>query len=111
MAERALFYYNAPTVYDEAALAKFDKELLLAVFAAVREKLSSAAGADIAAIDALFKEICSENSWKMGQVGQPVRIALSGGTQAPGIGEIVVTLGVAETVRRIEAAREFVAGR
>ena len=111
MAERAVFYYIAPTVFDEAALAKFDKELLLAVFSAVMEKLSSAAGVDVAAIDAMFKEVCSENSWKMGQVGQPVRIALSGGTQAPGIGEIVVTLGVKETVRRIQAAREFVAGK
>ena len=111
MAERALFYYNAPVAYDDAALAKFDKELLLAVFTAVLEKLSSSSAADVAEIDALFKEVCTENSWKMGQVGQPVRIALSGGTQAPGIGEIVITLGVEETIRRIRAAREFVAGR
>lgn len=111
MAERALFYYSAPTGYDEAALAKFDKELLRAVFTAVTAKLSSSSAFDVTAVDALFKAVCSENSWKMGQVGQPVRIALSGGTQAPGIGEIVVTLGVAETTRRIEAAREFVSGR
>ena len=110
MADRALFYYTAPVAYDDAALAKFDKEMLLAVYAAVLEKLSLSTAADVSAIDALFKEICSENSWKMGQVGQPVRIALSGGTQAPGIGEIVVTLGVEETVRRIGAARELVAG-
>jgi glutamyl-tRNA synthetase len=111
MAERAVFYYNPPASYDEAALAKFDKEQLLAVFSAVEEKLSSAPTVDIAAIDALFKEVCTENGWKMGQVGQPIRIALSGGTQAPGIGEIVVTLGVEETIRRIQRAREFVAGK
>lgn len=111
MAERAVFYYNAPDCYDEAALAKFDKEQLLAVLSAVTEKLSSSAEGDVAGVDGLFKEVCSENGWKMGQVGQPVRIALSGGTQAPGIGEIVVTLGAAETVRRIQKAREFVAGK
>lgn len=110
MAERAMFYYNAPASYDDAALAKFDKEVLLAVFTAVTGKLSSATAGDAAGVDALFKEICGENGWKMGQVGQPVRIALSGGTQAPGIGEIVMTLGVEETVRRIRQAREFVAG-
>ena len=109
MAERAVFYYNAPVEYDDAALAKFDKEQLLAVFLAVKQKLSAAYAVDAAGIDALFKEICSENSWKMGQVGQPIRIALSGGTQAPGIGEIVITLGLAETIRRIERAHEFVA--
>ena len=111
MAERAVFYYIAPCGYDEAALAKFDKEQLLAVFVAVTEKLSSSAANDVAGIDALFKEVCAENGWKMGQVGQPVRIALSGGTQAPGIGDIVLTLGVEETLRRIQKAREFVAGK
>lgn len=111
MAERAVFYYNPPASYDEAALAKFDPEQLTAVLAAVAEKLSSAPADDAAGIDALFKEVCTGNGWKMGQVGQPIRIALSGGTQAPGIGEIVVTLGVEETIRRIQRMREFVAGK
>ena len=107
MADRAVFYYNAPETYDEAALAKFDKEQLQAVFAAVIAKLSPAPVTEAAEIDLLFKEVCSENGWKMGQVGQPVRIALSGGTQAPGIGEIVATLGMEETIRRIQRAREI----
>jgi glutamyl-tRNA synthetase len=110
MAERAVFYYNAPVSYDEAALAKFDKEQLLAVFSAVMEKLSKVTDADVSAIDVIFKALCSEKGWKMGQVGQPIRIALSGGTQAPGIGEIVVTLGIEETAKRIQKAREYVAG-
>ena len=110
MAERAVFYYNAPLNYDEAALAKFDKDQLLAVFTAVTVKLSATTVDAAANIDALFKEICTENGWKMGQVGQPVRIALSGGTQAPGIGEIVVTLGLEETIRRINRMQEYLAG-
>ena len=111
MAERAVFYYNAPAGYDDAALDKFDREQLLAVFGAVTDKFSSLVVNDVAEIDRLFKAICAENGWKMGQVGQPVRIALSGGTQAPGIGEIVMTLGIEETVRRIQRAREYVAGK
>jgi len=109
MAERAMFYFKAPESYDEAALAKFDKEHLRAVFDAVADRLATADAATAAEIDALFKEICADKGWKMGQVGQPVRIALSGGTQAPGIGEIVMTLGIGETVKRIARAREAVA--
>jgi glutamyl-tRNA synthetase len=110
MAERALFYYNAPATYDEGALAKFDKAHLAAVYGVVADKLSAAGAATTAVeLDQLFKEVCTENGWKMAQVGQPTRIALSGGTQAPGIGEIVQVLGVEEAVRRINAAREFVA--
>jgi len=109
MAERALFYYQAPTSYDEAALAKFDKPHLAAVFTKVAAKLTAAQPADAAAVDALFKELCAEHSWKMPQVGQPVRVALSGSTQAPGIGEIVMALGLAETIARLERAKERVA--
>jgi glutamyl-tRNA synthetase len=109
MAERAVFYYNAPTSYDEAALGKFEKAHLAAVYGVVSEKLSTAGKATAAEFDQIFKAICTENFWKMQQVGQPVRIALSGGTQAPGIGEIVQVLGVEEAVRRINAARDFVA--
>lgn len=106
MAQRAVFYYKAPQNYDEAALGKFDKAHLSSVYKAVSDKLLAAKPTDIAATDALFKEICTENSWKMPQVGQPVRVALSGSTQAPGIGEIVMALGIEETLRRIEKARE-----
>ena len=104
MADRAVFYFVAPQNYDESALAKFDPALLTAVYAAAIEKLSGSVACDAAGFDALFKEICVEKGWKMPQVGQPIRIALSGGTQAPGIGEMVMTLGVEETVRRIKRA-------
>jgi glutamyl-tRNA synthetase len=109
MADRALFYFSAPTSYDEGALAKFDKSHLAAVYGVVAEKLSAIGAASAAELDQIFKEVCTENGWKMAQVGQPTRIALSGGTQAPGIGEIIHVLGIEEAVRRINAARESVA--
>jgi len=109
MAERALFYYQAPQGYDEAALAKFDKGHLAAVYGAVAEMLASSGATTAAEFDQLFKALCGANGWKMPQVGQPTRIALSGGTQAPGIGEIVEALGVEEAVRRIVAAKAVVA--
>jgi glutamyl-tRNA synthetase len=108
MAEGALFYYQAPESYDEVALAKFEKDHLLAVYGVVAEKLTASEARTAAEFDALFKEICTEKGWKMPQVGQPVRIALSGGSQAPGIGDIIETLGIEETVRRLERAREAV---
>ncbi|WP_277057392.1 glutamate--tRNA ligase [Trichlorobacter lovleyi] len=109
MAERALFYYQAPQQYDEAALSKFDKPHLAAVFSAVAARLSATTAAAAPEFDTLLKEICAEGGWKMPQVGQPLRIALSGSTQAPGIGEIITALGVNETIARIERAREFLA--
>lgn len=110
MADRALFYYEAPRSYDEAALAKFDKGHLAAVYDAVAGRLPGSAASTAAEFDQIFKEICTDNGWKMPQVGQPVRIALSGGTQAPGIGEIIQVLGTEEAVWRITRAKEAVCG-
>jgi glutamyl-tRNA synthetase len=111
MAERAVFYYNAPSSYDDAALAKYDNAQMLAVFDAAVEKFSAANLADEAAVEGLLKEISIEKELKMGLVGQPIRIALSGSAQAPGLGEIIMALGADETIRRIQQAREYVAAK
>ncbi len=108
MADGALFYYKAPESYDEAGMAKFEKAHLQAVYGAAAEKLTEATATTSPEFDAIFKDLCTENSWKMPQVGQPIRLALSGVMQAPGIGEIVVALGKEETVRRIRKALEAV---
>jgi glutamyl-tRNA synthetase len=110
MADRALFYYQSPQEYDQVALAKFDQAHLGAMYGVVIDRLSAAPGLSAAEYDAIFKEICTENSWKMPQVGQPLRIALSGGTQAPGIGEIVEALGAEESIRRIKALMTSIVG-
>ena len=59
----------------------------------------------------VLKSSFSSKKRQLLSVAAVALIALSGGTQAPGIGEIVVTLGMEETVRRIRKAREFVAGK
>ena len=61
------------------------------------------------ALDALVKTVCEERGAKMGDVAQPLRVAISGGTISPGIGESLSMLGRELTVSRIElclAARE-----
>ncbi|HSS82575.1 MAG TPA: glutamate--tRNA ligase, partial [Reyranella sp.] len=41
---------------------------------------------------------------KLGQVAQPLRVALSGSTVSPGIFEVLAILGLAETKARLLAA-------
>jgi glutamyl-tRNA synthetase len=109
MADGAVFYFSPPEEYDQSALEKFSPDHLRALFSLLLDRLATSTAANAADFDALFKEICAEKGWKMPQVGQPVRLALSGGTQAPGIGEIVSTLGTAEACRRIERIARTIA--
>ena len=57
-------------------------------------------------IDGLFKEIMANRGIKLGQVAQPVRVALTGRTVSPGIFEVIDILGRDRVIRRIRAAIE-----
>jgi len=55
-------------------------------------------------IDGLFKEIMANRGIKMGQVAQPVRVALTGRTVSPGIFEVIDILGKDKVLNRLRAA-------
>ena len=55
-------------------------------------------------IDGLFKAIMSNKGLKMGQVAQPVRVALTGRAVSPGIFEVIDILGKDKVVRRLRTA-------
>ncbi|MBP7933959.1 MAG: glutamate--tRNA ligase [Phycisphaerae bacterium] len=54
-----------------------------------------------ASLEALIKAVCEEQSAGMGQVAQPIRVAVSGTTVSPAIYDTLILLGKIKTVRRI----------
>jgi glutamyl-tRNA synthetase len=108
LADGAVFYYRPEVVYDAEATAKFFKPELASLYQALLVKLEMLADFSHQPIEALFKEFCTEQGIKMGQIGPPVRIALCGGTVSPSIYEVMEVLGKEETRRRIGRALEFV---
>jgi glutamyl-tRNA synthetase len=52
-------------------------------------------------LESLIKQICEEQSAGMGKVAQPIRVAVSGTTVSPAIGETLALLGKDKTLRRI----------
>ncbi len=45
---------------------------------------------------------------KLGKVAQPVRVALTGGTESPGIFEVMEALGKERTLKRLKRAIETI---
>ena len=43
-----------------------------------------------------------EEKLKLGQIAQPVRVALTGGTASPGIFEVMAVLGKGRTLARLD---------
>ncbi|HKQ47977.1 MAG TPA: glutamate--tRNA ligase [Phycisphaerae bacterium] len=57
-------------------------------------------------IDALVKEICEQTGAKTNDVAQPLRVALTGRTISPAIGETLALLSKERTLRRIRRCLE-----
>ncbi|MEE8170328.1 MAG: glutamate--tRNA ligase [Phycisphaerae bacterium] len=53
------------------------------------------------ALDAAIQRFCDENGAKLGDVAQPLRVALAGRTVSPAIGETLALAGRETTLRRI----------
>ncbi|MGZ8374791.1 MAG: glutamate--tRNA ligase, partial [Nitrospira sp.] len=53
-----------------------------------------------------FKKLVEEEGIKMGQLAQPVRVALTGRTASPGLFEVMEVLGRERTLVRLKAGIE-----
>src|SRR5262249_31098867 len=58
----------------------------------------------VAALDEEIKQVSEKMKVGMGKVAQPVRVAVTGGTASPGIGETLELVGKEQTLKRIDAA-------
>jgi len=59
-------------------------------------------------LEKLFKKIAEEAELKLGKLAQPVRVALTGSIASPGIYEVILLLGKATTLKRLNEAVSFI---
>ena len=101
----ASFYLRDDIAIDPKAAAKFLKPEIrqpLNTLAGLIEKV--AADFSEAGIQVAFEQALGQFGLKLGQLAQPVRVALTGGTVSPGIYEVIAVLGRERTVRRLRSA-------
>jgi glutamyl-tRNA synthetase len=110
LADGAVFYYKADFAYDEKGAAKFFTPETPALLENLIGKLETLSSLSVETIEGVFKEICEEKGIKLGGIGPAVRLALSGTTASPGIFEMILVLGVAETRKRLERAMASIRG-
>jgi glutamyl-tRNA synthetase len=97
---------KAPTEYDKKGSKKFIKENTIEMLNSYIELLNTTTeDLHIACdIEAITKPFIQDNNLKFPQLFQPIRIALTGGTQAPSVYDIIAILGVEETTKRLNVA-------
>ncbi|MDD3007429.1 MAG: glutamate--tRNA ligase [Arcobacter sp.] len=97
---------DVPTTYEEAGVKKFVKEdtkEFLEKYLVLLEKNREILY-DVVKIEEITKPFISELGLKFPQLFQPIRIALTGGTQAPSVYDIISILGFDEVSTRLNEA-------
>jgi len=96
---------QVPSDYEAKGVKKFIKEdtinMLNSYVALLEQNKQLHTPVDI---EAITKPFINENGLKFPQLFQPIRISLTGGTQAPSVYDIIAILGVEETIKRINNA-------
>ncbi len=101
----ASFYLKDEIEIDPKAAAKFLKPEAAEPLAAIADELESIGGnLNEESVKAAFERVMARYAMKLGQLAQPVRVALTGGTVSPGIFEVIAVLGPSRTVTRLRAA-------
>jgi glutamyl-tRNA synthetase len=102
---RALSYYLVEELeYGEKARAKFLTGESLPYLRELKEGLALLSVFSAGEIEKVFRAITEKYGIKLGSLAQPVRVAITGGTESPGIFEVLEIVGKEKTLRRLERA-------
>ncbi|MDH5767863.1 MAG: glutamate--tRNA ligase [Nitrospirota bacterium] len=104
----ALRYYIADDVeYNEKAKSKFLDEKSRDLLIELKDKLMDIHDFSAEEIGKVFRAIIEKHNVKLGNLAQPVRVAITGGTESPGIFEVLEIVGKEKTLKRLEKAIEI----
>ncbi len=101
----SLRYYIADDIeYDLKAKEKFLNEKNLSNLIGVEEDLKNLDNFIASEIEKVFKSIVERKNTKLGNIAQPVRVAMTGKTESPGIFDVLEIVGKKKTLKRLEKA-------
>jgi len=106
LVEMARYYLDDQIVYDEKAAAKFLTAAAADSMSFLAGKLAALSEFTEANVEQAFTSTLEEHGLKMGELAQPVRVALTGSTVSPGIHAVIAVLGKDRSVARLKQAAE-----
>jgi glutamyl-tRNA synthetase len=111
MASSAHYYYADFDEIDQKAAKKNLRPVILEPLRAAREKLANLPDWTKEAIAAAIEEVAASFEINMGKLGQPIRVAVTGGSVSPPIDVTVCLVGRERVLRRLDHALEIIEAR
>jgi glutamyl-tRNA synthetase len=97
-------FYFAPVTYDPAAVEKWLTNGGFDVVRELRGELERAPDFSRERIETILKSVAGKRATKLGNVAQPLRVAVTGTAQSPPIHDVLDLLGRDEVLKRIDGA-------
>ncbi len=104
LADSLRYYILEDIEYNLKAKEKFLKENNLAALIEVRDPLKELDNFTAPEIEKIFLSVVEKLQTKLGSVAQPVRVAMTGKAESPGIFEVIEIVGKEKTLKRLEKA-------
>ncbi len=108
LVDSILYCFQDFTRYDEKAAAKVLKPSALAPLQRLLDRFQALESWDLTEIHAVIEAVTVELEVGMGKVGQPLRVAVTGGSFSPPIDQTVELLGKDRSIARIERAIDYI---
>jgi len=109
MAEKSKFFYAEVENYNEKDAAKHLSAKAVPILAGLIEGLSALSDWQAEAIHAAVYAVAEKLALKLGDVAQPIRVAISGAAVSPPIDQTLQLLGRERTLARLQAAASYAA--
>jgi glutamyl-tRNA synthetase len=105
MAQNSLFFFRAPTSYDEKAVKKNITAEVPGLLLEAIEALTQAPQWTAPALHETISAVATSKGLSLGKLAQPMRIAICGGTVSPPIDATLMILGKPEALARLTRAQ------
>jgi glutamyl-tRNA synthetase len=104
MALNSVFFFRAPTTYDEKAVRKHVTPEALTLLSNASQELAQLQDWSATAIHQLISKFSAARGISLGKLAQPMRLAVCGGTVSPPIDATLAILGKLESQSRLARA-------
>jgi glutamyl-tRNA synthetase len=108
MANLSKFYFCDEVEFDEKAKEKFLTKKIEAPFRDLTTRIVNIADLNEQALKSAFDEVAKQYSLKLGDIAQPVRVSMTGGTVSPGIFETMEMIGKDRVEKRLKGALKII---
>ncbi|STY29608.1 glutamyl-tRNA synthetase, catalytic subunit [Legionella wadsworthii] len=104
--EMSLYFYTDSIEYDEDAVKKHLRPVILEPLTALYERLQSVATWEKDHLQECINDISAQFDINMGKIAQPLRVAVTGSSMSPSIDMTLTLLGKDRVIKRLKNALE-----